>query len=938
MAWAFSVVSNIPTLTQTGTDGNLLGISNAITAVPTVARNTAYTTSQLVKPPTPTGLWYRCSTAGTTAATAPTYGTTEDGTTTDGTAVFTAFFAPDQRNIIGGNMYYMPGVDILVNGTLTNPNPAQGTFAGRRLIVSGTFTSGTWASDGVTPLNNGVHFMSLRPDGQGAGAPGDLTVASGGVTTTGNVTFIGGELHLTAAWTIQSGAQNKYYYTRFRSGRVARFRNQSSLTVLRECEFYNVSFDRFASAAEFTVKSRAAEYVFQYIGSAILGTDAKFTASAIENIGGTNAVDNYTAGWVELYNCGVNGPNLGIITHPTNNSYRTAMAVALYQDVQITARDTAGAVVQNVRFSTTDNATSSPNRTITTLDGLKTWDVRGAQTYQATSNASGVASLTPMSTFWYVNGFVQAAGSFVQRNQRFPSNTATFEGRAYNYKTTTVSAVLGATTVQALSAGMIGLDTATTVSEATALANSNITISGTSFSTVVVAVSGNSTYQDIWNKYRAYISQFANFGIADNWTCVAGQLNMGASSLLVYPGVTLSSSTGVTYAYADTVQVLNMTNAPYLFNAGGVLQATGVLLPTIVLGTQPTYSGTGQITGIYGSTAGVSTVLELRGVKNNAAYVLANNATKATILYGINSTGTTQTYTAYFPPGSAGTQVYVARQFYGDQFDYEVITLAEGGMWYQFVDIPDEGITQTTLATVLAYTTLETTNKLYDYIAAFRRTEQGIKLSGIVTRAGPILQFGDYSGVVNQSAASVFSITGTTITLKANGLAGTNTYTTIVATPPATWVANTNEVIDVEIEDANGNSSVTIDASGVSTFEIWKITDATPPDQYATGTLLATVGIGKYRFLSANGFKMVIRDTTTNFRVVSEMEKGTYEAALFFGADVQLAQAPDVTIIKNNLATMQLDVDAIKGTGFVKDTHSLTNIKKKAALAAALSA
>jgi hypothetical protein len=35
---------------------------------------------------------------------------------------------------------------------------------------------------------------------------------------------------------------------------------------------------------------------------------------------------------------------------------------------------------------------------------------------------------------------------------------------------------------------------------------------------------------------------------------------------------------------------------------------------------------------------------------------------------------------------------------------------------------------------------------------------------------------------------------------------------------------------------------------------------------------------------------------------------------------------------------LSLDLDDIKGTGFTKDTHSLTNIKRKAALAAALSA
>jgi hypothetical protein len=255
-----------------------------------------------------------------------------------------------------------------------------------------------------------------------------------------------------------------------------------------------------------------------------------------------------------------------------------------------------------------------------------------------------------------------------------------------------------------------------------------------------------------------------------------------------------------------------------------------------------------------------------------------------------------------------------------------VFTLVTGTVWYQFVDIPDEGITEATLATVNAYTTIENTNKLYDRVVAFRMTEAGIKLGGIVTRAGPLLQFGDYSGVVDQAAASAFSITGDVITIKANGLEGTAKYTTIVADPPATWEADTNEVISVEIEDANGDSSVTISASGVSTFEVWKIADAVDPDDYATGTLLDTVGTGKYRFIGAAGFKMVIRDTTTNFRVVSEMEKGTYQAALFFGAAVQLAQAPTVDLIYTNQQEMQVAIDAIQGSGFTTTTNSLVAI------------
>jgi hypothetical protein len=169
-------------------------------------------------------------------------------------------------------------------------------------------------------------------------------------------------------------------------------------------------------------------------------------------------------------------------------------------------------------------------------------------------------------------------------------------------------------------------------------------------------------------------------------------------------------------------------------------------------------------------------------------------------------------------------------------------------------------------------------------------------------------------------------------------LAGDTKYDTNILVAPATLTADTTEVLTTEIEDGNGDSSVTIQAAGVSTFEIWKIPDATAPDDYATGTLLATVGIGKYRFLSANGFKFVIRDTITNFRVVVQAEKGIYTAELFFGAAVQLAQAAEVSQINTKVDVMQIDVDAIKGTGFVKDTHSLTNIKASADLSVALSA
>jgi hypothetical protein len=400
----------------------------------------------------------------------------------------------------------------------------------------------------------------------------------------------------------------------------------------------------------------------------------------------------------------------------------------------------------------------------------------------------------------------------------------------------------------------------------------------------VVTVTANSNYDDLYDVVKAHKATANAVNLATP-TLDSLIVTPSGSNLTAFTGWTLVVNTGVTFASGTKFNFVSFATV--------------------------TINGTGKITGIYGAGGLVSTVLELRNVKPGASYVAMNNSTKATILFGTNGEATAQDYPIYFPPGSTGLQVYVARKGFGDQLDFEVITLVAGGMWYQFIDIPDEGITQPTLGTVLAYTTLETTSKLYDYIGAYQTTEAGLKLGNIVVRAGPQLQFGDYSGVVKQDAASVFSITGGTITLKATGLAKTSRYTTIIATPPATWEADTTEVMDLDIEDANGDSSVTIQAASVSTFEIWKVTDATAEDDYATGTLLDTVGPGKFRFIGEDGYKLIIRDQTTNYRVSVEAEKGVYLAELFFGPAVQLAQSATVELMYTLLQTMDVDMEKV---------------------------
>lgn len=87
---AFTIYGQTVSQTAGTTDADLSALVTLINGIATVARSTAYTVGQVVRPPAANGFMYRCSVAGTTAASAPTFGTTEAGTTVDGTATFVA--------------------------------------------------------------------------------------------------------------------------------------------------------------------------------------------------------------------------------------------------------------------------------------------------------------------------------------------------------------------------------------------------------------------------------------------------------------------------------------------------------------------------------------------------------------------------------------------------------------------------------------------------------------------------------------------------------------------------------------------------------------------------------------------------------------------------------------------------------------------------------
>jgi hypothetical protein len=870
MAWSFDVASNIPRLNQSGTDTGLSGIATAITAVATVARSTAYTTAMLRKPPTPTGFWYRCSTAGTSAATAPTYGTTLGGTTTDGTSVWTAFKAPDVQTLGTTNHYYMPDIRMAINGTLTNANPQQENFTCLDLIIfTGNFTSGAWASDGVTPRWDGLHFAAVRSSTSGADGT-SMSLQSGG-----QFTFIGGEVQTGGGVTFDNNTTPRSYLTRWRNTKEygassARFRSSTVNAIFQNVETYDFAFDLFRMPTVApSIKSRGSEYVYQYVGLLAGGADAKFAASNLENVDGTYDFDNYSGGWVELYNC-AKGADLNVVSQYPNSTIWVKHCVPLYQDVTITAKDTAGAVVQNVRFNTTEIPTNSPTVTFTTASGLKTWDFRNALSYETTTNSSGIATTTPVLNVWYWQ-------TSFKESLRFPSSTAVYQGRAYNYKTLNVSALLGSSSAVQVSAGMISLDTATTVTESVAGAITGITLTPSGATGGTITISSNKEYQDIWNYYRYWISQFANKTSNDTWTCTGGTLNTQNWNIVVNTGVTLTSSTEIS-----------------------TLRTLGTV----------TLNGTAKITAVYQDSAGTSTVLEINPPSDD--YSLCVFKADGTTKYFASDVNA-GSYYVYFTPAEAGTY-YLAAEKYGQKRTADTLVLSGGNVWYNITDQEDVGITDN-FATASAYTTLSTTSQIYDATAIFRLTETGIKLGQLCTRDGLYLDFGTYNVKIKDDASSIVGVSSGTITYKSIVINESDKYNAMKATPPKTITPTDTEIINVLIEDANGDSQLSILGGDNLGYELWKVTTATATDDYATGTLLATLAnnTAPYRFIGISGYDIVGRDVSSGVRRRSSMLKGTYEQAFYVGNQIQLAtDAPQLQENNDKLDELILKIDTQK--------------------------
>lgn len=142
-------------------------------------RSTAVTLGQTTVPATLNGHMYRCTTAGTTGSGEPTWPTTNNGTVTDGTAVWTEAYANFKGN---SNLTEVSG------GSYARVAITSGTTQWASTGGATTTTNPSAGSTGTTSNNAAVTFPTP------SGAWG-LVVFSGlfDASTSGNLLYYGAE-------------------------------------------------------------------------------------------------------------------------------------------------------------------------------------------------------------------------------------------------------------------------------------------------------------------------------------------------------------------------------------------------------------------------------------------------------------------------------------------------------------------------------------------------------------------------------------------------------------------------------------------------------------------------------------------------------------------------------------------------------------------------
>ena len=138
--------------------------------------------------------------------------------------------------------------------------------------------------------------------------------------------------------------------------------------------------------------------------------------------------------------------------------------------------------------------------------------------------------------------------------------------------------------------------------------------------------------------------------------------------------------------------------------------------------------------------------------------------------------------------------------------------------------LTDLSISETNKATVDAYTEIDMPEKMYDRAASFLENNFGTYTDFLVFRSSNHINAGSYNVIVDASAAQAFSVSGNTITIKANSFIGDITTTgTITLQNGASFIGTftdtngTTTVTELTLTGLQSNSEVRVYQAGTTT-------------------------------------------------------------------------------------------------------------------------
>lgn len=215
-----------------------------------------------------------------------------------------------------------------------------------------------------------------------------------------------------------------------------------------------------------------------------------------------------------------------------------------------------------------------------------------------------------------------------------------------------------------------------------------------------------------------------------------------------------------------------------------------------------TITGTSTSTPIITASNGKTGYLNISGLSGHAVYLEDGSGVQKD--YQASVTGT---YNYFLSNVLTGTWTYKIAKYGSNLITWTFTPSTWGNIAVLAILDADLWITQATVATVVAYTTIDSFDMLYDYSAYYQTTNVGIKLARLVNKNGLWITLWSLSLSLNATAGSVFSYTAPTITIKTSTLTKWSTYSgSLITTGTVTFLngATTNSLYT----DSIGSSSI----------------------------------------------------------------------------------------------------------------------------------